>query len=302
MDQDSRTDESRERALSSEPSSTRPNPFDDDNELSARKRRRTSLAGSLAGSLSASPTASLETALPRENGVAASDTQDMKIDTPEPTLPSTPARPDQTAEPTRSSKVTINLRNPDSLGATPTSPASPVSPTPSRQRPDHVRASVEAPEVSMAPARSMDDGSSPSTLDSPGPARVGAEDVDDDVQFSMIEPPSSPQRPIDLHSIMTDFPYRYEGELLHETVTRLSTFFRQRESPGALPYYYGLSDTLAGLAPGHADEILGPIHSWLDLCLACVRPEVLTAIRGVNRETRLFWSVLPDLFYQFGQR
>ncbi|KAI0864522.1 hypothetical protein F4860DRAFT_529137 [Xylaria cubensis] len=89
------TDDSRERALSSEPSSTRPNPFDDDDSnLSARKPRKTSLSGS--------PTASVGTALSHDNTIAALDTYDMKVDTPEPTLPSTPDRTDRPVEPVSS--------------------------------------------------------------------------------------------------------------------------------------------------------------------------------------------------------
>ncbi|KAI1124983.1 hypothetical protein F5Y10DRAFT_248045 [Nemania abortiva] len=274
MDQDSRTDESRERALSSEPSSTRPNPFDDDeSNLSARKRRRTSLSGSRS--------TSVETALSHDNTIAASDIHDMKVDTPEPTLPSTPDRSDPPADPEPvSSRVTINLRNADSLDATPTSP---VSPTPSRHQPGHVRASVEAPEVDMAPTHSVDDASSSSsTLDSPGPAGISVEDLEDDVQFSTIELQPSLRRPADLNFIVSEFPYRYEGELPQDTVARLSNYFRQQ--------------------PGHVDEGLLSIHNWLNRCIACARPELRTTIIEIYRENRVFWSVLPDLFYHFGQR
>ncbi|KAI0455620.1 hypothetical protein F5B21DRAFT_503179 [Xylaria acuta] len=271
MDQDSRTDESRERALSSEPSSTRPNPFDDDDSnLSARKRRRTSLSGS--------PSTSVGTAVSHDNTIAASDTNDMKIDTPEPTLPSTPDRPDRPAEPV-SSRVTINLRNADSLAATPTSPA---SPTPSGQRPGHVRDSVEAPEVDMAPTHPVDDASSSSsTFGSPDPAGIGTEDLEDDVQVAAREP-QCPFRMADLGSIVSDFPYRYDGELPHDTVARLSNYFRQQ--------------------PGNVDDGLLSIHNWLNRCLSSARLELRTTIIEVYRENRVFWVLLPDLFYHFGHR
>ncbi|KAI0446011.1 hypothetical protein F4803DRAFT_559647 [Xylaria telfairii] len=271
MDQDSRTDESRERALSSEPSSTRPNPFDDDDSnLLARKRRRTSLSGS--------PSASVRTALSYENAIVASDTHDMKLDTPEPTLPSTPDRPDRPAEPV-SSRVTINLRNADSLEATPTSPA---SPTPSGHRPGHVRDSVEAPEIDMAPTNPVDDGSSSSsTFGSPEPAGISVEDLEDDIQFATREP-QCPFRTADLGSIVSDFPYRCEGELPHDTVARLSNYFRQQ--------------------PANVDDGLLSIHNWLNRCLSSARLELRTTILEVYRENRLFWVLLPDLFYHFGQR
>ncbi|GAP89275.1 putative ubiquitin carboxyl-terminal hydrolase [Rosellinia necatrix] len=284
MDQDSRTDESRERALSSEPSSTRPNPFDDDSTPSARKRRRTSLSGSRSASvetaLSTTLSASLSTTISHDNAIAASDPRDMKIDTQGPALPSTPPAPsEQPSEPV-SSRVTINLRNAGSLEATPTSPA---SPTPSRQRPGHVRASVEAPEVDMAPTHSVDDtSSSSSTLDSPEPASIGVEGIEDDAQFFTIEPQPSFPRTVDLNSIMSEFPYRCEGELPHDGVTRLLNYFRQQ--------------------PDNVDEALIPIHNWLTRCLTCARLEIRATIAEVYRENRVFWSVLPELFYQFGQR
>ncbi|KAI1743518.1 hypothetical protein F4680DRAFT_347067 [Xylaria scruposa] len=272
MDQESRTDESRERALSSEPSSTRPNPFDDDDSnLSARKRRRTSLSGS--------PSASVGTALSHDNTIGASDTSDMKVDTPEPTLPSTPDRPNRPAEPV-SSRVTINLRNADSLEATPTSPA---SPTPLGQRPGHVRDSVEAPEIDMAPAHSLDDtSSSSSTFGSPEPVGINAEDLEDDLDILAAREPQCPFQTPDLGSIVSDFPYRFDNELPQDTVARLSNYFRQQ--------------------PGNVDDGLLSIHNWLNRCLSSARLELRTTIIEVYRENRVFWVLLPDLFYHFGQR
>lgn len=290
MDQDSRTDESRERALSSEPSSTRPNPFDDDDSnLSARKRRRTSLSGS--------PSASVRTALSYDNTIVASDTHDMKVDTPEPTLPSTPDRPDRPAEPV-SSRVTINLRNADSLEATPTSP---TSPTPSGHRPGHVRDSVEAPEIDMAPTNPVDDGSSSSsTFGSPEPAVISVEDLEDDIQFATREP-QCPFRTADLGSIVSDFPYRCEGELPHDTVARLSNYFRQRKLHGSPPYISLFTDPQIP-EPANVDDGLLSIHNWLNRCLSSARLELRTTILEVYRENRVFWVLLPDLFYHFGQR
>ena len=294
MDQDSRTDESRERALSSEPSSTRPNPFDDDSSASARKRRRTSRSGSHSGSRSTS----VETALSHDLLLAASGAHDMKVDTPEPTLPSTPDRPQRLAEPV-SSRVTINLRNADGLEATPTSPA---SPTPSRLRVNRVRASVEASDAGMAPSRSTDDASSSSsTLDSPGIAGISVEDLEDDVQSSPIEQQSVFGRATDLGFIVSDFPYRCEGELPHDTVHRLCNYFRQRESCEVKSSKNSTSDLLE-LEPGNMDEGLSSIHNWLNRCLLSARLEHWAPITEIYRDNRAFWVILPDLFYQIGQR
>ncbi|KAI0200761.1 hypothetical protein F4808DRAFT_151120 [Astrocystis sublimbata] len=294
MDQDSRTDESRERCLSSEPSSTRPNPFDDDDasNLSARKRRRTSLSGSLPGS----PTASVVRRLSREPAVAASDINAMKIDTPEPTVPSTPDRPECPVHPVEpvSSRVTINLRNADSLEATPTSPA---SPSPSGQRRSaHVRASVEAPEVDMAPVHMADDdssssstfgrpvdnaSSSSSTFGSPEPVGTTAERVGEEAQFAARGPYYSYET-ADLNCIVSDFPYRYEGELPQDAVTRLTNYFRQH--------------------PANVDEGLLLVHNWLNRCLSSIRFELRNTALEAYRGNRCFWTLLPDLFLQLGHR
>ncbi|KAK5627808.1 hypothetical protein RRF57_003523 [Xylaria bambusicola] len=294
MDQDSRTDESRERALSSEPSSTRPNPFDDDSSASARKRRRTSHSGSHSGSRSTS----VETALSHDGAIAVSGARDMKVDTPELTLPSTPDRPQHLAEPV-SSRVTINLRNADSLEVTPTSPA---SPTPSRLRASRVRASVEALDVDMAPSHSVDDASSSSsTLDSPGIAGITVEDLEDDIQSSPIERQPALGRTADLSSIVFDFPYRCDGEPPHDTVNRLCNYFRQRESR-KVKSSQNLASDLSTPELGNVDEGLLSIHSWLNQCLLCARLENRATIIEIYRGNRAFWATLPDLFYQFGQR
>ncbi|KAJ8130325.1 hypothetical protein O1611_g3307 [Lasiodiplodia mahajangana] len=135
----------------------------------------------------------------------------------------------------------------------------------------------------MAPTHTVDDASSSSsTLDSPGPAGISVEDLEDDVQFSTIEPPSPLRRPADLSFIVSEFPYRYEGEPPQDTVARLLNYFRQQ--------------------PSHVDEGLLSVRNWLDRCVACARPELRTTIVEVYRENRVFWGALPDLFYQFGQR
>ncbi|KAI2637445.1 hypothetical protein GGS21DRAFT_479490 [Xylaria nigripes] len=275
MDKDSRIDESRDRALSSEPSSTRPNPFDDDDSNhSARKRRRTSPSGSRS--------TSVETAISHDNTIGAPTTRAMPIDTPEPIPPSTPACSDHPPEPV-SSRVTINLRNADSLEATPTSP---VSPTPSRPRKGHVQASVEPPEVDMTTIPPIEDASSSSsTLDSPEIAVISVEGMEDDSNFSTIESQPQPQssyRRSELHAVVPDFPYRCDGELPHDTVLRLLAFFRQQ--------------------PSNVDESLQPVHNWLSRLLQCARSEYQAAIIEVYREYRLFWSLLPELFYQFSIR
>lgn len=227
MDQDSRSSESRERALSSELSSTRPNPFyDDQDDLSARKRRRTSPS-------SASRSRSVETVKSQDDPTAAASAFDsnMKIDSPEPesepVLPSTPARPEQPTEPV-SSRVTLNLRNADSLEAT---PASPTSPTPAKFRPDNVQAGVEETAVRMA--RAIDDGASSPlepSLASPQIPVISIEDDDDD-EIEAMHNESEPMQFDDrqaaqLAAHLADFPYRAPAEATHDTLRRLINYFQ----------------------------------------------------------------------------
>ncbi|KAI5922223.1 ubiquitin carboxyl-terminal hydrolase [Camillea tinctor] len=269
MDQDSRSSESRERAVSSEPSSTRPNPFDD-GDLSARKRRRTSL--------SASRSTSVETLRSQDDTLPVAESNDMKVDTPEPVPPSTPDRSEPPNEPV-SSKVTINLRNADSLQATPTSPA---SPTPAPIRSDDVRLSVEESEVNLTHTRPvanvLSSPSAPGSLEEPA---IALDDADDD-----LEEIAATESHIDLleddraHHLgiaMLDFPYHSEGEPYHETINRLVNYFRSQ--------------------PLNADEALFSLQGWLGRFVSCAEPELYPMVIEVYRENRLFWQALPEVFY-----
>ncbi|KAI0011823.1 hypothetical protein F4779DRAFT_571426 [Xylariaceae sp. FL0662B] len=273
MDQDSRSSESRERAISSEPCSTRPNPFDD-GDLSARKRRRTSLSGSRSASIDTIPS--------QEGTTIPSDSNVMKVDTPEPVPPSTPPRPEPAVEPV-SSKVTINLRNADSLEAT---PASPTSPTPARFQKDDIKISVEESEVNMTPAPLAEEmSSSPSELDSPEAPNVSFEDIDDDLAFSGAEPNISllgDGRAAQFSAAMLDFPYHGDGESYYDTVSRLMNYFRQQ--------------------PSHVDEVLHHMHAWLERYLTYADPGLYPLVIETYQENRPFWQALPDLFYTIAHR
>ncbi|KAI1143859.1 hypothetical protein F5Y05DRAFT_8632 [Hypoxylon sp. FL0543] len=269
MDQDSRSSEPRERAISSEPCSTRPNPFDDGDD-SARKRRRTSLSGSRS--------ASVDT-LPSRDDAAVSGSNIMKIDTPEPLPPSTPARSEPATEPV-SSKVTINLRNADSLDQT---PPSPPSPTPASFRKDSIKTSVEEPEVDMIQVPPVEDtSSSASELDS---SVVPAVSIEDDIALYGADPAVallSDGRAAQFSSAMLEFPYHSEGEAYHETVARLIEYFRQQ--------------------PSHVDEALHLLHSWLGRYLTYAHIEFYPMVIEAYQENRQFWQSLPELFYTVAHR
>ncbi|KAI1212482.1 uncharacterized protein F4807DRAFT_450526 [Annulohypoxylon truncatum] len=269
MDQDSRSSEPRERAVSSEPCSTRPNPFDD-GDLSARKRRRTSLSGSRS--------ASVDT-LPSRDDAVASDPSIMKVDTPEPLPPSTPARSEPATEPV-SSKVTINLRNADSLEDTPSSPS---SPTPARFRKDSIKVSVEEPEVNMIELPSAEDASSSaSDIDSPDVPTVSFEE---DLVFCNPEPNVTllpDGRAAQFSATMLDFPYHSDGESYQETVARLAEYFRQQ--------------------PTHVDEALQLLNGWLSRYIAYAHIEFYPMVVEAYQENKQFWQALPELFYTIVHR
>lgn len=224
MEQDSRASESRERAASSEPSSTRPNPFDDGD--CARKRRRTSLTGSGSRSRSVESLTSQE-----QDG---SDAVMMKVDAPDPAIPSTPPQPEPRvdAPPTEphSSKVTLNLRNADSLEATP------ASPTPARPHKDEVKVSIEGPEMDMAQAPLADDDVSSSSSGLNGSENLAVitiddDDDDDDLELAGGRDPISMisgGANMDINIIMLDFPYHAAEETLYDTVARLIQFFDRK--------------------------------------------------------------------------
>lgn len=148
MDKDSRAVESRERAVSSEPCSTRPNPFDED-DVSSRKRRRTSLTDSRSRSVDtvqSNPNDTLTGSLELQPG----DRSAMKVDADR---PGTPRSPERTAAPApaepRSSRVTLNLRSGatalDAIPSSPLSPAQELSPGPD----EDIKASVEPAEMDV---------------------------------------------------------------------------------------------------------------------------------------------------------
>lgn len=247
MEQTSKTEDPRERAVSSEPSSTRPNPFDDD-DISSRKRRRTSAGGTTSRSRSVETVGSIEGA---QSSVAPGPTSasnpdlgaihdsDMKVDS-DPAIPSTPEQQPsslQNHSAPRSSRVTINVRTPSRpLDAIPSSPLSPTSPILSEHTSsaDNVKLSVEESEVDMAqedaalgtPMSSDSDASSP-------PAELPAqlEDDDGDVEYAVEDTQARMAQGTPrflLRDPTGDFPFRGDGDDFGEAVTRLTTYLATR--------------------------------------------------------------------------
>lgn len=235
MEQESASEESRERAVSSEPSSTRPNPFVD-SASTARKRRRTSMAGSRSRSvetLPSQPVTVAEAQAEADSAVSAVNGNDsaMRIDLPEPTAPSTPPQSgsviDSSPAGPQSSKVTINLRtinNPDNWSDS-------TSPTKGGPHPGEIKVSVEESEVEMGQAPPVIGhvaSSPPIAAGSEIPIEVvgGDEDDDDDVELISIQS-SVPH--VDINSVLAGFPYYTPETSLCDTVGRLTSFFTARK-------------------------------------------------------------------------
>ncbi|KAI0015938.1 ubiquitin carboxyl-terminal hydrolase [Xylariomycetidae sp. FL0641] len=265
MDRDSRSSESRDRALSSEPSSTRPNPFAE--EDAARKRRRTSPSPSRSSSVDT---------LPSQHESAARDSLcDMNVDTPEPEPPSTPARAAPPTEPV-SSRVTLNLRNADSHEAT---PASPTSPTPAQTLPDASQDTTKDAEARTGQHPVIELGSSsPSDLDSPEPD--GSFPAPD--EFASL-PATENSKAIHLDDVLLHFPYHADGETLNETVRRVINYFQSQ--------------------PPDVTDTLYLIRDWQTRVLTYVDLELYSlVIDKVYQENRSFWQMYPDLIHHVAHR
>jgi ubiquitin carboxyl-terminal hydrolase 34 len=212
---------SRERAASSEPCSTRPNPFDDNNGPAARKRQRTSRGGSRSRSVD---TATAMDTTP-DSMPSVEESPGPELDAAPPRTPSSPTQ-GSSPEPT-SSKVTINLRTAPPRGSI----SSPRSPTPpSKMAPgspeDEARQSIESgsDELSTIPA-----GESPSSSSmAPESPEIEVVTINEDgEEFANRSPPLAI---IDEDELFVDpilnFPYNGDGESLANTVKRLAHFIQ----------------------------------------------------------------------------
>ncbi|KAK0630801.1 hypothetical protein B0T17DRAFT_231975 [Bombardia bombarda] len=297
MAQASKSDESRERAVSSEPCSTRPNPFDD-SDIASRKRRRTSLSGASRSrsvdTVTSSPGSLADGDLASEDpGLEAKNDSAMKIDTDldaDPAIPSTPEQRPLDAQPPsgpRSSRVTINVRTPSRpLEAVSSSPSSPSSPSPTETTTaalftpeDDVKISVEESEVDMSredtildtPVSSASDSSSSPPIEVV-PVHIDDDDGDDfrstgepevtifgDYSRSMLIDPSS------------EFPFRENAETFPEAATRLTQYLTTHET---------VSQSIA---------------DWIEGYLAWARSAPLGMILESHQEHRDLWQSIPDL-------
>lgn len=271
--------ESRERAVSSEPCSTRPNPFDDDGS-SARKRRRTSLNG-------ASRSRSLEseessrhtparTADDDNQGLPADQDIKMTMDS-SPSKPQTPEHQQHSAQPlseSKPTKITLNLKSrkhaPRSTPSSPTSPKGVLAGELDTSHESGIRASVEDPEpdVSNAVPDFKSATSSPLAVDDHDDPLIETVDENEISQLADLQD-------IELHLAdpIHNFPTRPNESLLE-----------------ALQNICGALSTYREAAP--------KLAIWFEEYLAWARDCGVYTLAQSYEEHREFWRETPRLIWE----
>ncbi|KAF7921904.1 uncharacterized protein EAE97_011195 [Botrytis byssoidea] len=269
MDQDS-VKSSPERAVSSEPCSTHPLPFDDSEQHSARKRQKTSRSGSRSRSVDTTQALDI---LPD----SMSSHKDNIDGHHHPLPPSTPTRPTTAhsqAGPT-SSQVTINLRTPQHRleSPSPTSP-SPMSQSniPNTMEDEVTRISIESESdvLSTVPASVIETPSS-------SPSATGSPEVEL-VPISSDDPERSPTLAIiNEEEVFPDplnhFPYQRRGENLLMALRRATNILQ-----------YEAIDT---------EDIFIRLRNWIDDFLRSANSD--NRLHGAFTRYRDFWFSFSDL-------
>ncbi|KAK4190072.1 ubiquitin carboxyl-terminal hydrolase 34 [Podospora australis] len=285
-------EDSRDRAVSSEPCSTRPNPFDD-SDVSARKRRRTSLnSGSRSRSidsetetLTSSPRSS--TLGERSSPEIRTNGSDMKIDS-DPTVPTTPEQHPLDKEPRseqRSSRVTINVRTPSRpppLQVIPSSPSSPSleSSTPAAASPrNDTKVSMEESEVEMAQGDTVVDTpvSSASGGSSSPPVEIVAVQPDDSDTFDECEAITildDEDQDIGVDPSRA-FPFVDHTEPWHEAISRLALYL-----------------------PTH-NQVPRQVSDWMKAYLSFAQSTSHRTFMESYMSHRELWANLPSLMSKF---
>lgn len=292
-----------QRATSSEPGSTRANPFDD-TDASSRKRRRTTA--------SSSPIHSPDTAHALEpldsSPITAADGPAPVAVSPAPRTPEHQmASADPTTEPT-SSKVTINLRNaPLSDTMSTSSSISPRSeaalPMP---QPDEPQESVELGEgtVSQETYGTRLDVSTPSSLDSATPPMELLTEVDEDNEMGP-DGLNGDGAVTDIDQTWGDpmadpihqFPFRDSAETICDTVQNLVQYFTTRELLRLL------SRRLLTLVDATIDPtFIDQISEWIEMYLRYANRFDRRAAMDTCRENRDFWLAFPDVLFAMMNR
>ncbi|KAK7711489.1 hypothetical protein SLS64_005513 [Diaporthe eres] len=271
--------ESRERAVSSEPCSTRPNPFDDDDGASARKRRRTSLNGaSRSRSLESEESSRHTPARPADDDIQGLPTdQDIKMTMDSsPSKPQTPEHQQHHTQPLSESKptrITLNLKSrKHAPQSTPSSPTS-LKDADGELDTSHesgIRASVEDPELDVLNAVPdfKSAASSPSAVDDHDEPLIESVDENEISQLADLQD-------IELHLAdpVHGFPTRPDETL-----------------PDALQNICGALSTYREAAP--------KLTMWIEEYLAWARDCGVYILLQNYEEHREFWKELPRLIWE----
>ena len=300
MDPDSSSLDHRDRAVSSEPASTRPNPFDDTDHAS-RKRRRTSMSGSPAKSFDVVNLIDSPSSGTIDGDAAISEnTEPTKIDT-DSISPQTPEHQCGSTDPpleAPSSMVTINLRKlsddePMSSQQSPTIRAKERAPN---VRPDEVKASVEAEEVEMIP-NSEPFAHTPQSCSLPEspPIELITVQSDDDMEFTGEDDNISIIRP-DQPAVdpLQQFPYKEPDESLMNTLHRLTTYLNDRGSHHSIR---SKNRILSFTEPNIEEAVLDNFRHWLNLYVKYISSTDLAVAQISCRQNREFWLNFPELVF-----
>ncbi|KAK3996099.1 ubiquitin carboxyl-terminal hydrolase 34 [Cladorrhinum sp. PSN332] len=305
-------DSSRDRAVSSEPCSTRLNPFEDSSV--PLKRRRTSLNSASRSRSVDTATAPSPDGLPGAGDVPASIARSgsaMKIDT-DPTTPRTPEKQtlEAEADPSsalRSSRVTINVRTPsrpplDAIPSSPPgSPSLPSAKDPEQSPTDVVKISIEESEVEMSRGETgIDTPVSSAAGSSSPPLEVIHVIPDDDDDYDDAEPITILDDSPD-DSILTDptptYPFHQGSESWQETTSRTSEYM-QTHSQVSREYAQWISKYIEWAQASPTNIILRSYsehrdlwHSFPELVMVMAnRRQPYTQNRGIRQDIFTFYK------------
>ncbi|PHH77273.1 hypothetical protein CDD80_755 [Ophiocordyceps camponoti-rufipedis] len=250
---------------------TRPNPFDD-GDISSRKRRRTSVSGS--------PAASLEpaTSMHDGSGLAGSVSNDAMTIDKSPQEPRTPDQGHANDEPVvepPSSKVTINLRRRNG-SASPTSVV-----LSSLSHPDAASSSSASTAAEDAPMENVHDpgcASRPSSsLSATPPIEIvtesdGGAPVHDGISLANADHLAQPNLLVIDPTLQ--FPYMENGETLSDTLQRLTHYLTTTKPIDPL--------------------IIISVDEWLREYLRYARHADKNAVLASRRSYHNFWFCFPE--------
>ncbi|PSS03887.1 hypothetical protein BD289DRAFT_358590 [Coniella lustricola] len=284
--------ESRGRAVSSEPCSTRPNPFDDD-AFSARKRRRTSLNGA-----SPSPSARTTTRSPRAHtpqAPSADSDASMTmgstgriLQTPEPETEQDPElRSKQPGSESRSTKITLNLKT------TKQNSTYDASPTRSTGLEEDLRA-VQQQDIDIRASVEDGDGDGDASMSHASSEHAGVSShilENDDPPVEIVDVDEGDTQNNNIHAVPATNEVAQVAML--EDGNPFDTFPCQ---PGEL-FSESLPKLCSHLVNGHAGA--NAMSNWIETFLSWAEARDHNALREIYTEYSDFWQMIPQLVWQY---